>query len=112
MLAHPAIVWFINTDLEEGRVYGYGTKMTPNNQSVPLADSHHHVINSTNPCRALDDSVEDRLHVRRRTADNPEHLGCCRLMLQGLAQFCIALLDLFEKPHILDGDHRLRCKGL
>src|SRR5262245_48150320 len=33
-------------------------------------------------------------------------------MLQGLAQFCIALLDLLEQPHILDGDNRLIGKGL
>ena len=28
-------------------------------------------------------------------------------MLQRLAQFCVALLQFFEQPHVLDGDHRL-----
>ena len=78
---------------------------------VALAQSQHHVINPTNPRRALDDGVEHRLHVRRRAADDAEHLGCCRLMLQRLAQFCVALLNLFEQPHVLDGDDRLVGEG-
>ena len=67
--------------------------MSPRNHDVPLAESQHHVIDPTNPRRALDDGVEHRLHVRRRAADDAEHLGRCRLMLQGLAQFCVALLS-------------------
>ena len=109
MLAHPAILWLINTDLDAGD--GYGTKMSPRNHSVPLAESQHHVINPTNPCGALDDGVEHRLHVRGRAADDAEHLGRCRLMLQRLAQFCVALLEFFEQPHVLDGDDGLVSKG-
>ena len=78
----------------------------------PLAESQHHVINPTNPCGALDDGVEHRLHVRRRPADDAEHLGGCRLMLQGFAQFCVALLQFFEQPHVLDGDDRLGGESL
>ena len=85
--------------------------MSPRNQNVPLVESQHHVINPTNPRRALDDGVEDRLHVRGRAADDAEHLGRCRLMLQGLAQFCVALLDFLEQPHVFDGDHRLVGEG-
>ena len=85
--------------------------MSPRNHSVPLAESQHHVIDPTNPGGALDDGVEDRLHVRRRAADDAEHLGRCRLMLQRLAQFCVALLDLLEQPHVLDGDHGLIGEG-
>ena len=81
--------------------------MGPRNQSVPLAESQHHVIDATNSRRALDDGVEDRLHVRGRAADNAEHLGRGRLMLQGLPQFRVALLELFEQPNILDGDNGL-----
>ena len=79
--------------------------------TVPLAESQHQIINPTNPRRALDDRIEDRLHVRRRAADDAEHLGRCRLMLQRLAQFCVALLQFFEQPHVLDGDHGLVGKG-
>ena len=67
--------------------------MSPRNQTVPLAESQHHVIDPTNPRRALDDGVEHRLHVSGRAADDAEHLGRCRLMLQRLAQFRIALLN-------------------
>ena len=85
--------------------------MSPRNQNVPLAESQHHIINPTNPRGALDDGVEDRLHVRGRAADDAEHLGRCRLMLQGLAQFCVALLEFLEQPHVLDGDHGLVGEG-
>ena len=71
--------------------------MSPRNHSVPLAESQHHVIDPTNPGGALDDGVEDRLHVRRRAADDAKHLGRRCLMLQRLAQFRIALLDLLEQ---------------
>ena len=63
----------------------------------PVAESQHHVINPTNPGGALDDGIEHRLHVRRRAADDAEHLGRCRLMLQRLAQFCIALLSSWNR---------------
>ena len=61
--------------------------MSPRNHNVPLAESQRHVIDPTNPRGALDDGVEDRLHVGRRAADDAEHLGRRRLMLQRLAQF-------------------------
>ena len=110
MLAHPAILWLINTDLDAS-ANGYGTKMSPRNHSVPLVESQHHVIDPTNPGGALDDGVEDRLHVRGRAADDAEHLGRCRLMLQGLAQFRVALLEFLEQAHVLDGDDRLVGEG-
>ena len=85
--------------------------MSPRNHIVPLVESQHHVINPANPRGALDDGVEHRLHVRRRAADDAEHLGRCRLMLQRLAQFRVALLDFLEQAHVLDGDDRLVGEG-
>ena len=67
--------------------------MSPRNQIVSLAESQHHVIDPTNPGRALDNGVKHRLHVRWRPADDAEHLGRCRLMLQRFAQFCVTLLN-------------------
>jgi hypothetical protein len=110
LLAHPAILWLINTDLDAAR--GNGTKMSPRNHTVPLVKSQQHVINPTNPGRALDDGVEDRLHVGGRAADDAEHLGRCRLILQGLPQFRVACFEFLEQPDVLDGDDRLRSKGL
>ncbi len=85
--------------------------MSPRNHSVALVESQHHVIDPTNPGRALDDGVEDRLHVRGRAADDAEHLGRRRLMLQRLAQFCVALAEFLEQPHVLDGDDGLVGEG-
>src|SRR5215468_437597 len=105
MLAHPAKLWLINTDLDAAD--GYGAKMSPRNHSVPLLESLHHVIDQTNPGRALNDGIQYRLYVCRRAANDAEHLGRCRLMFQSFAQFCVAFLDLFEQPHVLNRDHCL-----
>ncbi len=109
MLADPAKLWRVNTDLRA--VNRHGTKMSPCNHIVPLVESQHYIIDPTNPRGALDDGVEDRLHVRRRAADNAEHLRRCGLMLQSLSQLRITLLQFFEQPHVLNGDDRLVGEG-
>jgi hypothetical protein len=110
MIAHPVMVWLINTDLDAAD--GYGAKMSPQNHSVPLVESQHHVIDPANPGRALDDGVENRLHVCRRAADDTEHLGGCGLMLQSFPQFSVALAEFPEESHVLDGDYGLVSEGL
>ena len=110
MFAHPAIFRPLNTDLDESN--GYGAKMSARNHSVPLAESQHHVINPTNPGSALDDGIEDRLHVRGRAADDAEHFSGCCLVFERLAQLCIALAEFFKQADVLDGDDRLSSKGL
>src|SRR5262245_18013483 len=67
--------------------YGYRTKVSTENHCVPLAESQHCVIDPTNPCCALDDGIEDRLHVRRRATDDAEYLRRSCLMLKRFAQF-------------------------
>ncbi len=81
------------------------------NHHIAIAESQHHVINPTNLCGALNDGVEDWLHVRRRAADNAKHLRRCRLMFQCLAQLCVALLEFLEQADVLDGDHGLIGEG-
>src|SRR6266545_2214916 len=110
MLTHPSALQFINADRFAGD--GYRTKMSPDNVHITVPESQHHIINSTNLRRAFDDSIEYRLHVRGRAADDAEHLGGCRLMLQRLAQLRVALLDFFEESHVLDRDDRLSRKGV
>src|SRR5262249_22687139 len=105
MLTHPVKRRFIRTDLNAAD--RYGTEMGPQNRSVPLVESQNHVINPTNPYGALDYGIEDRLHVRGRPADDAEDLGRCRLMLQCLAQFCVARIEFFEQPHVFNRNHRL-----
>src|SRR5262245_29006656 len=109
MLAKPAYTWLNHTDLD--LCDRYGTKMSPRNQCVPLVQPQHHVIDSTNPRGALDDSVEDRLHVGRRPTDDAEHFRRCRLMLQRFAQFGITLLQFFEEANVLDSNDRLVGEG-
>src|SRR5262249_2836766 len=111
MLAHPLIPWFINTDRFAANG-GYGSKMSPRNHSVSLAESQCHIIYPTSPASALDDGVEDGLHVRGRSADNAEDFGGCCLMLQSFAQFGVAFLEFFKQPDILDCDHSLVREGL
>src|SRR6266480_3261394 len=84
MFTHPVKPWIITTDLHTDM--RYRTKMSARNHSTAFAESQHHVINSTNPGGTLHDGIENRLHVRRRAADNAEHLGRCGLMVQRFAQ--------------------------
>src|SRR5262245_26564106 len=85
--------------------------MSPQKHRVSFAESQHCIIDPTNPRGALNDGVEDRLHIGRRAADDAKHLGRCGLMLQSLAQFRVALLDLLEQSHVLDRDDRLVGEG-
>src|SRR5215471_9781268 len=109
MLANPANLWFIKTNLDAAN--RYRAKMSPENRRIPFAEPQPHIINPADPCGAFDDSVEHRLHISRRAADDAEYFGSCRLMLQRLAQFSIALLQFLEQPDVFDGDHRLRSEG-
>src|SRR4030095_3919845 len=108
-LTHPAKPWFISTDLDY--INGYWTKMSPWKRNVALNEAPHHVVNPTTLGGAFYDSVQHRLHVRRRAADDAEHLGCCRLMLQGLPQFCVARLQLLKQSDVLDSDDGLIGEG-
>src|SRR5215472_8189614 len=110
IITHPVKLWLIKTDLTAADGWDR-TKMSPGNNSVSFPKSQYHVINSTNPRSARNDGIEDRLHIRRRAANDAEHLGRCRLMLQRLAQFCIAFLKFLKQSHVLDGDHSLISEG-
>src|SRR5262245_48926564 len=87
------------------------TKMPPRDHRVSFTESQYHVIDPTNLCCALDDGIEHRLHVCRRAADDAEHLSRCRLMLEGLAQFGVAFLDLIEQSDVFDCNDCLISKG-
>src|SRR5262245_53939364 len=92
VLAYPAKLWRIK--IHPDTHDRYGTKMGSWNYIVPLAQSQYHIINATNPCRAFDNGVEDRLHVCGRPADDAEHLGRCRLVLQRFPQFRVAGFEI------------------
>ena len=62
------------------------------------------VIDPANAGGTLDDGVQNRLHVRRRAADDAENLGRRGLMLESLSQFRIALLESLKQPDVLYGN--------
>jgi hypothetical protein len=68
MLAHPVNLWRIRTDLLSA--YANRTKMSPLQRGVSLVETQYYVIDPTNPRGALDDGIENRLHVRRRATDD------------------------------------------
>src|SRR5262245_19729502 len=116
MLAHPGILCPINTDLKTSK--RYRTKMSTRNHHLPFTKSQHHIINPTNPCSALDDRIEHRLHVRGRAADDAEDFGSRSLMLQRFAQFRVGGLQLsrlafylLKQMDILHRDADLICHG-
>src|SRR5262249_60678053 len=76
MLVYPAILWLIDTDCFT--TDGYWTKMSPCNHHLIFAESQPHIINPTNPGGALDDGVQDRLHLWRSAAEYATHLARCR----------------------------------
>src|SRR5690348_15801981 len=70
-----------------------------------------HVVDPTNPRRALGNGIEHLLNVGRRAADDAEHLGCRSLMLQRFAQLRVALLDFLKQPHVFNCYDGLRGKS-
>ena len=54
---------------------------------------------------------KDRLKIAGRAADNLQHLGCSRLLLQRFGEFARALLLRLEQSRVLDGDDRLIGEG-
>src|SRR5262249_54943182 len=107
MLSNPAMVQFFNAYCFAASAYRYGSKMSPNDFHAFFNEPQYHVIDPTNLGGAFYDSVQHRLHVRRRAADDTQDLGRRRLMFQRFAQLRIPLLNFFEQSHVLDGDHRL-----
>src|SRR5262249_54179479 len=57
------------------------------------------------------DYVQHRLDVSRRAGNYTQNLTRRSLMLQGLTQFSVALLDLLEQANILNSDDGLGSEG-
>src|SRR5262249_45374296 len=76
MLADPGKHWVINTELDAASRNRYRTNMSPRNHGVTFSESQFCIINPTHPRRALDNGVQNRLHVGGRPADDAEYLGC------------------------------------
>ena len=59
----------------------------------------------------FDQSVEHDLQIEGRTADDLEHIGGRRLLLERFGQLLRARLHLVEQPHVLNRDDRLIREG-
>lgn len=53
-------------------------------KAVPFYQPQHSKLGVTNSCRVLQDDIEDRLQVGRRTRNNAQHFGSRSLLLQRL----------------------------
>src|SRR5262245_34580191 len=58
------------------------------------------------------DSVEHRLNISVRLADDAQDLARRRLLVECCRQLAIARLKLLEQPYILNGNHGLVGEGL
>ena len=74
-----------------------------NAEGIVFAELQSGEIGPANAHRVFQHSLEYRLELTRRTADDLEHVGGGRLLLQRFAQ-------LIEQPRVLDGDDGLRGK--
>ena len=93
------------------RISRYGTKMRPAEPNCPLRLGGRSRDQPAKPGRVLDEGVENRLHVKRRAADDFQNFAGRRLMIQGFGQVRVAFLQFFEQPHVLDGDDGLVGEG-
>src|SRR5579871_3783034 len=69
------------------------------------------LVRTAKPRRGLDQCVQYRRQIEGGAADNLEHLGSRRLLLERFGQIVGALLHFAKEPHILDGDGGLIGKG-
>src|SRR5437764_585874 len=56
-------------------------------------------------------SLENGVQFARRRANDTQHLGSRRLLLQRFGEIGGALSQFIEQPRVLDGDHRLVSEG-
>src|SRR6266481_8673270 len=57
--------------------------------------------------RALNDRIENRLHIVRRARNDSQDLAGGGLPAERLCQVAVAGLQLLEQAHVLDGDDGL-----
>src|SRR5262249_38173608 len=70
-------------------------------KAITLTDPQGPVTRLTYPRRVREHSVEYRLQLAGRRADDAQHLRGCRLLLEGLPK-------LVKQPRVLNGDDGLR----
>jgi hypothetical protein len=77
-----------------------------------LKPIHERVFRFAKTCCGLDDGIEDGSQLRRRAADDVEHVARRGLVLERFLQLRGPRLHLLEQPDIVDGDDGLVGEGL
>ena len=94
-----------------GRAIGAKTRRKSKHRDIPEAavdePLERTLVGATQSNRGLRQRVEHRLQIESRAADDLEHIGGRRLLLQRLVEFRRAGLHFLEQAGILDGDDRL-----
>ena len=68
--------------------------MSPRDHQILLTQSKSHIVNRTNSRSALDDRVEDRLHVCWRLADDAKNLTRRRLLIDCFGELLLPRFEL------------------
>jgi hypothetical protein len=110
MLANPAKMRLIDANFHAANSYRHGTDMGTRNHGVPLAQSQHHIINSTNPSRALNDGIKNWLRIGRRAPDDAEHLSRRGLMFQASRSSALRSPSSFDSRMFSPAVVLSRCK--
>src|SRR5712692_6932145 len=64
------------------------------------------------PCRVLNQRLQDRVKIEGRAANHLEDFARRRLLVQRLREVAVSPLEFREQTHVLDGDDRLISEGL
>ena len=81
-------------------------------QHVPFDSVNGSVLGLAKPGCVLDERIENRLKIKRRTADDFQNFAGRRLLVQRFGEIAVAFLQFLEQPHVLDGDDGLVGEGL
>ena len=76
-------------------------------KDVVLPAVHHRLVGAAEAGHCLHESVEHRLEVNGGVADDLEHVGGRRLLLEGFLQIAALGLYVMEQPRVLDSNDGL-----
>src|SRR5215475_15934448 len=65
------------------------------------------VLSPDEPDRICNHRVQHRLEFSGRRCDDPKNFAGCGLLVQGLGELAVTILQFPEQSHILDGDDGL-----
>src|SRR4029077_2362452 len=76
-------------------------------KDLSIKSEHSAIFRLAQSYGIIQDCFKNRLKIRERAADHLQYLTCGGLLLQCFGELAVAILQVFEQPNILDGDHGL-----